>query len=89
MIAKHLVPLHDALADKVTKAPSAKAFLHFPFGDVCEEPLEIGKEGKVALPVEEVGAPPIMLVRYAQGVASFSLIFEEAEDRNVRLQEGL
>ena len=71
------------------KAPSAKEFLHFSFCDVGVEPLEIGYEGKVALPVQEVSAPPLMLVLYVHGVASFALVVEEAEDGNVRLQEEL
>ena len=81
--------LHGVLVDKVPKAPPAKAFLHFAFGDVGEESLETGDEGKVALPVEEVGDQPIMLVLYVEGVASFSIVIEEAEDRDVRLQVDL
>ena len=53
------------------------------------EPLEIGYEGKVALPVQAVGAPSIILVRYVQGVASFAITVEEGEDLHVRLHEEL
>ena len=45
------MPLHGIVCDEVHKVPSPKAFLHFPFGDFGEDPLEIGNEGKVALPL--------------------------------------